>query len=55
MAPENDQEKDQVNLIMGDEQGKLLLFEGGDHLSTGMQNLTQLTNKYPQSDLAALQ
>jgi hypothetical protein len=52
-APENDQEKDQVNLIMGDEQGKLLLFEGGDHLSTGMQNLTQLTNKYPQSDLAA--
>jgi hypothetical protein len=38
---------------MGDEQGKLLLFEGGDHLSTGMQNLTQLTNKYPQSDLAA--
>jgi hypothetical protein len=30
-APENDQEKDQVNLIMGDEQGKLLLFEGGDH------------------------
>jgi hypothetical protein len=51
-SPENKQEKDQVSLIMGDEQGLFLLFEAGDHLSKGIRSLTELTRKYPQSDLA---
>jgi hypothetical protein len=51
-APQNEQEKDQVNLIMGDEQGLFLLFEAGDHLSNGIRSLTELASKYPQSDLA---
>lgn len=51
-SPSSDEEKDQVNLIMGDEQGLFLLFQGGDHLSDGISNLKELTTKYPQSDLA---
>jgi hypothetical protein len=51
-APANKEEKEQVDLIMGDEQGRFLLFEGGDHLTNGMQNLTELATKYPESDLA---
>jgi|SRR5215216_67462 len=51
-APRNEQEKEQVSLIMGDEQALFLLFEAGDHLSNGIRNLMQLTSKYPQSDLA---
>ena len=37
---------------MGDEQGRFLLFEGGDHLTSGMQKLAELATKYPESDLA---
>jgi hypothetical protein len=51
-APANDEERDQVNLVMGDEQGLFLLFEGGDHLSSGRQKLKELTEKYPRSVLA---
>ena len=51
-APSSEEEKDEVNLIMGDEQALFLLFEGGDHLSKGINNLKQLSTKYPQSDLA---
>jgi len=50
--PKNEQEKEQVHLIMGDEQGLFLLFEGGDHLLNGITNLTRLSNKYPMSVLA---
>jgi hypothetical protein len=50
--PTNKEEKEQVNLIMGDEQGRFLLLEGGDHLTNGIDNLTELATKYPQSDLA---
>lgn len=50
--PENEQEKEQVNLLMGDEQGLFLLFEGGDHLSNGIQKLTELGSKYPTSELS---
>jgi hypothetical protein len=52
-GPSSEEEKDEVNLIMGDEQGLFLLFQGGDHLSKGMKNLEELTKKYPQSELAA--
>lgn len=51
-SPANKEEKEQVDLIMGDEQGRFLLFEGGDHLTSGMQKLAELAIKYPESDLA---
>jgi hypothetical protein len=52
IPPKNEQEKEQVSLIMGKEQGKFLLFEGGDHLTDGISSLQKLVNKYPQSRLA---
>ncbi|MGC2571708.1 MAG: hypothetical protein WA364_09375, partial [Candidatus Nitrosopolaris sp.] len=51
-APTTKEEKDQVGLIMGDEQGIFLLLEGGDHLTKGIDNLGQLVNNYPESGLA---
>ena len=45
-------ERDQVNLITGDEQGLFLLMEGGDHLKKGIKSLTKLTNEHPDSNLA---
>jgi len=51
-SPMNVEEKEQVNLIMGAEQGLFLLFEQGDHLINGMNSLAKLTDKFPQSDLA---
>ena len=52
LPPKNEQEKEQVNLIMGKEQGKFLLFESGDHLSNGISSLQKLVNKFPQSQPA---
>jgi hypothetical protein len=49
LPPKNEQEKEQVNLIMGKEQGKFLLFESGDHLTNGISSLQKLVDKYPQS------
>jgi len=51
-APRDDQEREQVNLMMGEEQGKFLLFESGDHLTNGISSLQKLANKFPESQLA---
>jgi hypothetical protein len=47
--PQNKEEKDQADLIYGDEQARLFLFEGGDHLSKGLSKLGELAKKYPNS------
>lgn len=52
LPPEHEQEKEGVNLIMGKEQGKFLLFESGDHLTEGISSLRKLVNKFPESHLA---
>jgi hypothetical protein len=52
IPPRNEDEKEQVNLIMGEEQGLFLLFESGDHLSDGISSLSNLVRKFPQSNLA---
>ncbi len=52
-APVNDQEKEQADLIMGDEQGLFLLYDGGDDLSEGIKNLNILRDKFPESDLSS--
>jgi hypothetical protein len=52
LAPKNEEEKEQVILVMGKEQGKFLLFECGDHLTEGISSLQKLVDKYPQSRLA---
>jgi hypothetical protein len=52
VPPRNEDEKEQVNLIMGEEQGLFLLFESGDHLSDGIGSLSNLVRKFPQSKLA---
>ena len=52
LPPKNEQEKEQVNLIMGKEQGKFLLFESGDHLTNGISSLQNLVNKFPESQLS---
>jgi hypothetical protein len=50
--PDDEQEEEQTKLIMGKEQGKFLLFESGDHLIEGINALSKLVEKYPQSRLA---
>lgn len=52
LSPKNEQEKEQVNLMMGKEQGKFLIFESGDHLTYGISSLLELVNKFPESQLA---
>jgi hypothetical protein len=52
VPPRNEDEKEQVNLIMGEEQGLFLLFESGDHLSDGIGSLSNLVRRFPQSKLA---
>jgi hypothetical protein len=52
VPPRNEDEKEQVNLIMGEQQGLFLLFESGDHLSDGIGSLSNLVRKFPQSNLA---
>jgi predicted lactoylglutathione lyase len=50
--PSDKTEKQQVNLIVGEEQGLFLLMEGGDHLKKGIRNLTKLAKQHHDSDLA---
>jgi hypothetical protein len=52
-SPRNQEEKEQVDLIMGKEQGLFLLFESGDHLSHGIGSLSTLVREFPQSNLAS--
>jgi hypothetical protein len=52
LPTKSEQEKEQVNLMMGEEQGKFLLFESGDHLTYGISSLLELINKFPESQLA---
>ena len=51
-SPRSHDEEEQVNLMMGREQGLFLLFESGDHLSDGITALSDIVKKFPQSDLA---
>ena len=51
--PENNEEKEQANLIMGDEQGLFLLYDGGDDLKEGLQKLTTLIERFPKSHLSS--
>ena len=51
--PESTAEKEQSKLIMGDEQGKFLLFDGGDHLEKGLESLNNLKDKFPNSILSS--
>jgi len=51
-GPSGKDERDQVNLIKGEEQGLFLLMEGGDHLKKGIKNLVKLSKQYHDSDLA---
>jgi len=48
-APASTDEQEQARLIMGEEQGKFLIWEGGDHLTQGVQALTTLADRYPDS------
>ena len=50
--PANDEEKEQVDLIMGDEQGLFLLYDGGDDLKDGLQKLGTLVTKFEKSVLS---
>jgi len=52
-APANTAEQEQARLIMGREQGKFLIYEGGDHLTQGIQALRALVSRYPRSPHAA--
>ncbi len=51
--PRNREEEEQVQLIKGKEQALFLLFEGGDHLTEGINQLTRLAQQYPQSILGS--
>jgi tetratricopeptide repeat protein len=51
--PKNKEEEEQVKLIKGKEQALFLLFEGGDHLTEGINQLTKLAQQYPQSILGS--
>jgi hypothetical protein len=50
-SPKDKDEEEQVQLIKGEEQALFFLFEGGDHLKEGIDNLTKLSQKYPKSTL----
>ena len=51
--PKDKAEEEQVKLITGKEQALLFLFEGGDHLTEGLDQLTKLAQQYPQSVLGS--
>lgn len=50
-SPKLEEEKDEVDLMYGDEQARFLLYEGGDHLTDAITKLTELAKKYPDSVL----
>jgi hypothetical protein len=52
-TPKNKEEEEQVNLIKGDEQALFFLFEGGDHLTSGIKSITKLAEKHPSTVLGA--
>jgi hypothetical protein len=49
--PLTQEEKEQVNLVYGDEQARFLMYEGGDHLLEGIKKLTELGTKFPNTIL----
>jgi len=49
----NLEEEEQVNLIKGDQQALFFLFEGGDNLSSGKDQLTKLATDHPDSILGS--
>ena len=51
--PKNKEEEEQVRLIKGDQQALLFLFEGGEHLTDGINQLTRLAQEYPNSTLGS--
>ena len=51
--PKDKGEEEQVELITGKEQALLFLFEVGDHLTEGLNQLTKLAQQYPQSVLGS--
>jgi hypothetical protein len=51
--PKNEEEAEQVKLIKGKEQALIFLFETGDHLPEGINQLTKLAQQYPQSTLGS--
>lgn len=51
--PRNKEEEEQVKLIMGKEQALFFLFEGGDHFTDGIEQLTKLVQRYPKSVLGS--
>jgi hypothetical protein len=51
--PQNEQEKDQTNLIMEEPEAALFIQLGGGYqFKNGIKSLTELASKYPESDLA---
>lgn len=49
----NGEEEEQVRLIKGDQQALFFLFEGGDTLTDGINQLTKLAEEYPNSTLGS--
>jgi hypothetical protein len=52
-SPKNIEEEEQVKLIKGDQQALFFLFEGGDKLTDGINQLTKLAKQYPNSLLGS--
>jgi hypothetical protein len=51
--PKDKEEEEQVKLIKGDQQALFFLFEGGDNLTDGINQLTKLAKEYPNSTLGS--
>jgi hypothetical protein len=49
LNPKDKEEEEQALLLKGKEQALFFLLEGGDHLKEGIEKLTLLAEKYPQS------
>jgi len=52
-SPKDRDEEEQVKLIKGDQQALFFLFEGGDRLTDGINQLTKLAKEYPNSTLGS--
>jgi hypothetical protein len=52
-SPRDKDEEEQMKLINGDQQALIFLFEGGDKLTDGINQLTKLAQKYPNSTLGS--
>jgi hypothetical protein len=51
--PKDKDEEEQVKLIKGDQQALFFLFEGGDKLTDGINQLSKLAKEYPNSTLGS--